>query len=45
MVAGVPAALVGRFGGKTVSLGGDSAELAVLSDLYRGAFKAALDLH
>lgn len=45
MVAGVPAALVGRFGGKTVSLGGDSAELAALSDLYRGAFKAALDLH
>ena len=43
--AGVPAAQVGRFGGKTVTLGGDSADLAALSDLYRGAFKAALDLH
>ncbi|MEI4487305.1 phosphoribosylformylglycinamidine synthase subunit PurL [Frigidibacter sp. MR17.14] len=40
--AGVPLARVGRFGGASVSLGGDSAPLAALSDLYRGAFAAAV---
>ncbi|NEY89237.1 phosphoribosylformylglycinamidine synthase subunit PurL [Tabrizicola oligotrophica] len=40
--AGVPLALVGQFGGKTVSLGGDSAALADLSALYRSAFAAAV---
>jgi phosphoribosylformylglycinamidine synthase II len=43
--AGVPVAALGHFGGQTVSLGGDSADLAALSGLYRGAFKAALNLH
>ncbi|MDO5622076.1 MAG: phosphoribosylformylglycinamidine synthase subunit PurL [Paracoccus sp. (in: a-proteobacteria)] len=40
--AGVPAAVAGRFGGDTISLGGDSAPLAELSALYRGAFSAAI---
>ena len=40
--AGVPVAIVGRFGGDTVDLGGSSAPLAGLSALYRGAFEAAL---
>ena len=40
--AGVPVAIVGRFGGDTVHLGGASAPLAQLSALYHGAFAAAL---
>ena len=40
--AGVPLALVGQFGGTTVSLGGSDAPLAELSRLYRSAFAAAL---
>ncbi|WJS85559.1 phosphoribosylformylglycinamidine synthase subunit PurL [Paracoccus sp. TOH] len=42
--AGVPLAEVGRFGGATVSLGSDSAALAELSQLYRGAFEKQLSL-
>ena len=42
--AGVPLAAVGRFGGRTVSLGGDTAPLADLSQLYRGAFEVRLKL-
>jgi len=40
--AGVSIAMVGRFGGDTVSLGGDSAPLADLSALYRGSFAKAI---
>ncbi|WP_434621288.1 phosphoribosylformylglycinamidine synthase subunit PurL [Tabrizicola sp. M-4] len=40
--AGVPVAVVGRFGGDVVSLGGESAPLAELSALYRGAFAKAV---
>ena len=40
--AGVPVAVVGRFGGAVVELGGDSAPLSDLSRLYRTAFAAAL---
>ena len=40
--AGVSLAQVGRFGGDRVSLGGDSAPLAELSQLYRSAFEQAL---
>jgi len=40
--AGVPVAVVGRFGGDAVSFGGDAAPLAALSDLYRGAFAKAV---
>ncbi|WP_134725852.1 phosphoribosylformylglycinamidine synthase subunit PurL [Paracoccus luteus] len=40
--AGVPVAVVGRFGGATVDLGGDRAPLAELSALYRSAFAAAI---
>ena len=40
--AGVPLAVAGRFGGDAVSFGGDSAALADLSALYRGAFAAAV---
>ena len=40
--AGVPLALVGQFGGSTVSLGTDSAPVAELSALYRGAFASAV---
>jgi phosphoribosylformylglycinamidine synthase len=40
--AGVPLICVGRFGGDTVKIGGSYAPLAELSDLYRGAFAAAL---
>ena len=43
--AGVPAAQVGSFGGTAVEMGRDAGDLAELSALYRGAFKAALDLH
>jgi len=40
--AGVPVALVGQFGGTTVTLGTDSAPMADLSALYRSAFAAAV---
>ncbi|WP_405405720.1 phosphoribosylformylglycinamidine synthase subunit PurL [Paracoccus sp. Ld10] len=40
--AGVPIATVGRFGGDSVTLGGDGAPLAELSDLYRTAFATAI---
>jgi phosphoribosylformylglycinamidine synthase subunit PurL len=40
--AGVSIAVVGRFGGDTVSLGGDSVALADLSALYRGSFAKAI---
>lgn len=40
--AGVTIATVGRFGGDSVTLGGDSAPLAELSSLYRTAFAAAI---
>ena len=39
---GVPAAIVGRFGGDRVTLGTDSAPLAELSQLYRTAFARAI---
>ncbi|MTH33957.1 phosphoribosylformylglycinamidine synthase subunit PurL [Paracoccus limosus] len=42
--AGVPLTVVGRFGGDQVSLGGDSADLAGLSALYRGSFVEGLGL-
>jgi phosphoribosylformylglycinamidine synthase len=40
--AGVPAAVVGRFGGQTVRLGPAEAPLADLDALWRGSFAAAL---
>lgn len=40
--AGVTIATVGRFGGDSVTLGGDSAPLAELSSLYRTSFAAAI---
>ncbi|SNT72588.1 phosphoribosylformylglycinamidine synthase subunit PurL [Paracoccus seriniphilus] len=40
--AGVPLATVGRIGGDTVSLGGDTAPLQALSSLYRTAFADAI---
>lgn len=40
--AGVPAHVAGRFGGTEIRLGADSAPLARLSALYRGAFSAAI---
>ena len=40
--AGVPVAVVGRFGGDTVTMGGDSAAMADLSRLYRSAFAKAI---
>jgi phosphoribosylformylglycinamidine synthase II len=42
--ARVPVAMVGRFGGTDVTLGGQSAPLTELSALYRSAFAAALGL-
>ena len=36
--AGIPIANPGRFGGDRVDLGGDSAPLSALSELYRGSF-------
>jgi phosphoribosylformylglycinamidine synthase len=42
--AGVPAAVVGHFGGEAVNFGGDSAALADLAGIYRGAFAQALGL-
>ncbi|MFV0492587.1 MAG: phosphoribosylformylglycinamidine synthase subunit PurL [Pseudorhodobacter sp.] len=41
--AGVPIRTIGRFGGDTVSLGGISAPLRDLSDLYRNAFARAVE--
>ena len=43
LTTGVPVLRVGRFGGNTVSFGADSADLAGLSALYRGAFAAAIE--
>lgn len=40
--ADTPVAVVGRFGGPDVSLGGDVARMADLSALYRSAFAAAV---
>lgn len=40
--AGVPILVAGQFGGKTVSLGGDTAPLSELSQLYRTAFAKAV---
>ncbi len=40
--AGVPVAEVGYFGGQSVTLGTDSAPMAALSALYRGAFAQAV---
>ncbi len=40
--SGVPAARVGRFGGTGVTLGSETAPLAGLSALYRGAFAKAV---
>jgi phosphoribosylformylglycinamidine synthase len=40
--AGVPVAVVGRFGGAEVRLGGSAAPLAGLDALWRGAFAAAM---
>jgi hypothetical protein len=34
--------MVGQFGGNLVKLGGTSAPLHALSELYRGAFEAML---
>ncbi|WP_108259936.1 phosphoribosylformylglycinamidine synthase subunit PurL [Mangrovicoccus ximenensis] len=39
---GIPVAVVGKFGGETVSLGGASAPLSELVDTYRGAFIATV---
>ena len=44
LAAGVPVAVVGRFGGAVVRLGAASAPLADLSALYRRAFADALAL-
>ena len=43
LTTGVPVLRVGRFGGTSVTLGQDSAALADLSALYRGAFAAAVE--
>jgi phosphoribosylformylglycinamidine synthase subunit PurL len=40
--AGVPLAVVGRFGGDDITLGDDSAPLAELSTVYRSAFARAV---
>ncbi len=42
LLTDVPVLRVGHFGGDVVDLGGDSAALADLSALYRGAFAAAV---
>jgi phosphoribosylformylglycinamidine synthase subunit PurL len=42
--AGVPVKVVGRFGGDSVTLGGQSTPLASLSQTYRSAFATALGL-
>lgn len=41
--AGVSLAVVGRFGGETVTFGGQSAPLAELGDIYRTSFAAAVE--
>ena len=41
-IAGVPCAVVGRFGGDMVQLGAAGQPLAGLSALYRGAFAKAV---
>lgn len=43
LTTGVPVLRVGRFGGDSVRFGADSAALADLSSLYRGAFAAAIE--
>jgi phosphoribosylformylglycinamidine synthase len=40
--AGVPIAQVGRFGGDSITFGGDSGFLSDLGILYRTAFEAAV---
>ncbi len=40
--AGVPVAVVGRFGGTNLAFGAEVAPIASLSDLYRSAFATAL---
>jgi phosphoribosylformylglycinamidine synthase subunit PurL len=40
--AGVPILVAGQFGGKTVTLGGETAPLSELSQLYRTAFAKAV---
>lgn len=40
--AGIPAQQVGQFGGDKIDLGGDCADLTVLSGLYRSAFSNAI---
>ncbi len=40
--AGVPVAVIGRFGGDKITMGHDSADLADLSGLYRSAFAKAI---
>ena len=40
--AGVPIALVGKFGGDEVRLGSSALPLATLSELYRHGFEAAV---
>jgi phosphoribosylformylglycinamidine synthase subunit PurL len=44
LASGIAVARVGTFGGTTVTLGPDSAPMADLSDLYRSAFAATLNL-
>ena len=44
MAAGVPVAVVGRFGGDAVAFGADAAPLADLSRLYRTAFAEVVGL-
>ena len=41
---GVAVSIVGRFGGASVSMGGEAADLAQLSTLYRSAFEEQLNL-
>jgi phosphoribosylformylglycinamidine synthase len=41
-ISGVPIAMVGKFGGSSVSLGADTAPLADLSELFRTSFAKAL---
>lgn len=41
---GVAVSVVGRFGGASVSMGGEAADLAQLSTLYRSAFEEQLNL-
>ena len=41
-IAGLPCAVVGRFGGEVVRFGDDVAAMAELSEVYRGAFAKAV---